>query len=174
MTETDSEREAEEEETTSLRPSATLESPPTCECTACSDRNTAHQPTNVVESKVSRAYANKETGHKKKHSRVIQTSWYRSHPWITVCTSRFKIFCVSCRSANDQGLLTFSKRSNLAFVQDGFSNWKKALQKFKEHEASTMHREATLKLASKSSGVRVDAQLCAQLNWTRNITGVCF
>ena len=100
---------------------------------------------------------------RKKYSRAIQTSWYKSYPWISVCTAQYKIFCVSCRSANDQGLLTFSKRSNLAFIQDGFSNWKKALQKFQEHEASSMHREATLKLAAKSTGVRVDTQLSTQL-----------
>ena len=155
---TESDSESEGEDTT---PSAASETP-TCECMCCSDRNNAHQPTNVVESKVSHAYSSK-TGHKKKHSRAIQTSWYKSYPWITVCTSRYMIFCVSCRSANGQGLLTFSKRSNLAFVQDGFSNWKKALQTFQEHEASSMHREAALKLAAKSSGVRVDTQLSTQL-----------
>ena len=99
LTGRNSERESKEAETTSRTAS------PTCQCICCSDRNTVHQPTNVAELKVSHSYASKVTGHKK-HSRVIQTSWYKSYPWITVCTSQRRIFCTSCRSANDQGLLT--------------------------------------------------------------------
>ena len=58
---------------------------------------------------------------------------------------------MSCRSASDQGLLTFS---NSVFDHDGFCNWKKAC---------SMHREATLKLETKSNGITVDAKLSAQL-----------
>ncbi len=50
-----------------------------------------------------------------------------------------------------QGLLNFPGHSQNVFSQlAGFSNWKKALQKFGEHEASSMHREANLKLLAKS------------------------
>lgn len=41
-----------------------------------------------------------------------------------------------------KGLLTFSSKQESAFTEDGFSNWKKALQRFKEHETSQAHRES--------------------------------
>ena len=39
-----------------------------------------------------------------------------------------------------------------AFLDDGFGNWKNALQKLSEHERSEVHHEATAKLAAKNSG----------------------
>ena len=39
------------------------------------------------------------------------------------------------------------------------SNWKKALQRFIEHEQSDMHHEAVEKLAAKASSVHMGAQL---------------
>ena len=38
-------------------------------------------------------------------------------------------------------------------------NWKKALKTFRKYEHSNMHKEATIKLASKARGVGIDAQL---------------
>ena len=39
-------------------------------------------------------------------------------------------------------------------------NWKKALQKFREHESSVMHKEATLKSAATKSVTKgIGAQL---------------
>ena len=46
-----------------------------------------------------------------------------------------------------------------AFTDEGFSNWKKALQRFDEHERSEMHREAAMKISAKSSSTNVAAQL---------------
>ncbi len=44
-------------------------------------------------------------------------------------------------------------------MSDGFHKWKNALRKFREHENSSMHKEAALKLAAKSSSVGLHAQL---------------
>lgn len=41
-----------------------------------------------------------------------------------------------------KGLLTLSSKQEKAFTVDGFGNWKKALQRFKEHERSEGHRES--------------------------------
>ncbi len=51
---------------------------------------------------------------------------------------------VVMRLSRKKGLLTFSKRQLNCFVEDGFCNWKKALEKFLEHERSDMHKEAIL------------------------------
>ena len=48
-----------------------------------------------------------------------------------------------------------------AFVEDGFSNWKKATQRFREHEKSVMHHEALMKLAAQSS-TSISTQLSSQ------------
>ena len=98
----------------------------------------------------------------KTYSRSIQTSWYKKYPWISVCTTSYKIFCHVCRSAKYEGLLVFSKRQLNCFVEDGFSNWKNALAKLDEHGKCDMHREAVMKLAAKASSTHIGAQLNAQ------------
>ena len=80
----------------------------------------------------------------KSYSRRIQTSWYKSFSWISVCYSNHKIYCSTRRTAKLCGRLTFSKHKS-AFVDDGFKNLKEALERFPEHERSVMHKEALKK-----------------------------
>lgn len=107
-----------------------------------------HQPTKLEASKSS-------------DGRSIQASWYVKHPWISVCTSSFKVFCHVCCSAKSRDLISFSKRCKHAFIDEGFSCWKKALERFARHEKSEMHCEAVMKLALASS-VNVSTQLVKQ------------
>ena len=131
-----------------------FEKVPACSCPCCTNDDVAHQPTDLEKSKTS--------SHSGLH-RSIQTSWYEKHKWISVCTaSTYKVFCHVCRQAKAQKLITFSKQCNSAFVEEGFTNWKKALQRFKEHEKSVMHQEAVMKLTAKSSSVDVGVQLSTQ------------
>ena len=76
-----------------------------------------------------------------------------------------KIYCSTCRTAKLRGLLTFPKHYKSAFVDDGFKNLiKKALERFREHENSVMHKEALLKIAAtKSASSGIGALLSAQL-----------
>ena len=76
------------------------------------------------------------------------------------------MYCSTCRSAKYRGLLSFSKHYKSAFVDDGFMNLQKALEKFCEHEISVMHKEAILKLTAtnNSTAKGIDAQLRAQLD----------
>ena len=67
-------------------------------------------------------------------------------PWLTYCTTFGTVFCFHCREAKSKKLLTFSKCLDNAFITTGFNNWKKAKEKFKDHEKSHCHQEATLKL----------------------------
>ena len=79
-----------------------------------------------------------------------------------MCTSSYKIFCQVCRSVDRQGLLI----SRSPFVRDGFSNWKKALNRFKDHEKGATHREAVSKLQARararSQAVNVGAMISKQ------------
>lgn len=120
----------------------------TCTCSCCTNVEVAYQPTDLSQSRSQGSSS----------ARYIQTSWYSKHKWISVCISAYKIFCQVCRSANRQGLLT----SQSPFVRDGFSNWKKALNRFKDHERSATHREAVSKLQARSQAVNLGAMISKQ------------
>lgn len=80
--------------------------------------------------------------------RNFQSQWYASFPWLTVCISQKKVFCQYCWYATQNGLITFSKMGEKAFTESGFQNWRKAVDKFKSHESSHVHREAQMKCAT--------------------------
>lgn len=135
-----------------------------CHCPCCNDIHNPHQPKNLEKSRMQqvRASQGREEATSKSYSRAIQTSWYARYSWISVCTSSYKIFCFICRSAQSLGLITFSRHQKSTFTYDGFNNWKKAMQRFDEHEKSAMHREAVMKIAARSSSINVGAQLSKQ------------
>ena len=56
-----------------------------------------------------------------------------------------KCIVQTCRTANHQGLLN-PKPTKSPFVYNGFNNWKKARKKFREHENSSIHKDASHKL----------------------------
>ena len=71
--------------------------------------------------------------------------WYERFPWITICATRKKVFCVQCRQARSLKMLSFSKKGDDAFTTKGFNNFKKAIEKFRIHETCETHLEAQLK-----------------------------
>ena len=99
----------------------------------------ADQPMEVSDSKYTHSHFSKNVGKVKCYSRKIQPALYKKFQWITVCTSKYKIFCACFRSANLQGLLTFSKCQKMTFIDQGFGSWNKAIQRFNKHEKSEMH-----------------------------------
>lgn len=62
------------------------------------------------------------------HSRKFCVEWYSSYPWLVMCITTLKTYCVYCRYCHKRGLLT-DKLGEAAFVTSGYSNWKKALQR---------------------------------------------
>ena len=92
-------------------------------------------------------------------SRSIQTTWYEKHSWISVCISTYAIFCHVCCSAKQKGLVSIPSRPHIPFVEGGYTNWKKALERFTSHEKSSTHREAVSKINSLSRGVNMGALL---------------
>ena len=61
-----------------------------CQCLCCLDVNIAHQPEDVRESKVKDNIGT---------ARAPQEQFKQAGTnWISVCTSRYKIFCVTCQS----------------------------------------------------------------------------
>ncbi len=56
-----------------------------------------------------------------------------------------------------------SKDSMLAFVTNGFRNWKKAIEKFKAHEESNLHKVGVAAILSAQKSSTVSSQLSGQV-----------
>ena len=53
-------------------------------------------------------------------ARFVQSSWFKQHTWLTLCTSRQKLFCFPCVTGVHHNLLVvFSKNADSAFVSTG-------------------------------------------------------
>ena len=77
--------------------------------------------------------------------RAFQPQWYKQFPWLSVCISSNKVYCLYCRYASQHNLIAFSKMGEKTFTETGFHNWRKVVEKFKSHEGSHFHREAKMK-----------------------------
>lgn len=92
-------------------------------------------------------------------SRSFCSVWFKHHEWLTFCTTQNKAFCFYCRSANAKGLLTSQLKYESAFIKKGFDNWKKAKQKFNQHQKSVAHRESLSKHKLLSQPVQLSNQI---------------
>lgn len=70
-----------------------------------------------------------------------------------------KVFCEVCTTAKNMGAplpsTTHDQESLKAFVRDGFSSWAKALERFRFHEKSNLHRATVSIVAAANVGVNV-------------------
>ena len=73
--------------------------------------------------------------------------------WLFYENEKKRVFCSTCESAADEGMplptLSTQISSIKCFVENGFDNWKKALEKFRSHKKSDFHRAAVSMLSSK-------------------------
>ena len=111
-----------------------------CDKECCDDQSVPYQSFSVDSSK-------RKQG---KQNRVFQKKWFSDHKWLSYCLTRNAVFCFYCRKATLQGGLTFSTRGDSSFITNGFRNWKKGKEKFRNHEMSQTHNEAVLKCESLS------------------------
>ena len=78
--------------------------------------------------------------------------WVYTHSaWISVCSSTIKIYCRISRDAKSKGLVTFSRSYKRDFVKNFFQNLKKARERLRDHECSSMHAEKLGAVMSASS-----------------------
>ena len=61
-----------------------------------------------------------------KQSRLLCSSWFGEHEWLTFCSTREKVFCFYCRQADTKKALSLSTKADQAFISKGFNNYKKA------------------------------------------------
>ncbi|XP_053558263.1 uncharacterized protein LOC128649175 [Bombina bombina] len=76
----------------------------------------------------------------------FQSAWYTDFPWLHYSPELKAVFCFTCGKAESMGLLGSSRRRDSVFTVVGFSNWKKAREKFGSHQKSKSHEFATWKL----------------------------
>ena len=134
-----------------------------CQSPCCVDKASAHHPPSIFNT--GDTYTHKDKGKQlKTYARHIQPSWFQEFPWISVCSSTLKIYCCICPEAKLKGFLTFSKNYKPAFVKNAFKNLKKAKERFRDHESSSMHAEAVLKHGARQSSPGVDSLLNKQLD----------
>ena len=87
------ESNADEDVSNQVKVSVPCPSDCACMCKGCADLSISNQLKDVEKSKLVHSHNSKERQNcKKPYCRKIQSSWYNKYPWITVCSSRYKIF----------------------------------------------------------------------------------
>ncbi|KAJ8020062.1 Zinc finger MYM-type protein 1 [Holothuria leucospilota] len=77
-----------------------------------------------------------------KQNRAFQTHWFRSFPWLHYLETNDSVLCHTCITADKQKKLINARNLERAFLVEGFCNWKKALETFRDHQKSTCYRLA--------------------------------
>lgn len=89
----------------------------------------------------------------------FQESWYKKFPWIHYSPVISGVVCFVCAKASSLGLLKLETKAEPTFISTGFYNWKKALDKFTEHQTSMCHKQAVFLLQQKKSAPPINSQL---------------
>ncbi|KAG8179238.1 hypothetical protein JTE90_004066 [Oedothorax gibbosus] len=114
--------------------------------------DTASQPPTTIVSSIASSSSGESRSQPKpgqsSKGRSFQKSWLIKYTWLEYEASTEKVFCKTCKEADIKNLLQFSSKKDNAFISVGFSNWKKALEKFRLHENTFAHKEGVLKLNS--------------------------
>ena len=77
--------------------------------------------------------------------RLFKPQWYQKYPCLHYDVTLDKVFCHTCIKAIKLGKLSATK-SEEAFTNTGFQNWKKALEKsfgLAKHSDSNSHKKAS-------------------------------
>ena len=77
-----------------------------------------------------------------KQNRAYQSKWFLEFRWLPYNEQNNSVFCFICVQQNAKLNLRAARNNELAIISEGFSNWKKALLRFKEHQLSDCHKLA--------------------------------
>ena len=79
-------------------------------------------------------------------NRKFSIAWLKKYPWLAYSPSENSAYCVPCVlfAPNEVGMTGCQGTGSL--VKVGFTNWKKALQKFEQHQQANLniHREISV------------------------------
>ena len=76
-----------------------------------------------------------------KQNRSFCSTWYQRYPWLHYQVASDTVLCFYCHVA-DKRNIPVSANKDAAFTTTGFSNWKKAIERFNKHEKSASHHQA--------------------------------
>jgi len=96
--------------------------------------------------------------------RCPQADWFATYPWLVISRSRKVVFCSWCREATRSRVAGMAK-SESAFTEKGFNNWKEGYGRITDHSASTAHGAAAMFVAQKtkpSVAAQINTQLAAE------------
>lgn len=125
-----------------------------CDFSCCTDSELSQPIDKVVLKRTEKQYGSGKSLRK----RCFLASWYKTFPWLHLCRSTSKVFCYYCRAACKSHITVMSTKADPAFSTSGYSNWKKAVDKFREHEQSLAHKDA-LKAHASTKNLPVSALL---------------
>ncbi len=115
---------------------------------------TPHQPADFI-------FPGRQFG-KETFSRSFNTNWFDKWRWLHYIEEGDRIVCFSCVKAVEKRLINEdSVRFDSSFVKGGFTNWRKATEKFNEHEKSKLHCDAIQKIAAAVQSTPITAILSA-------------
>ena len=77
-----------------------------------------------------------------KQNRSFQAKWFTDFPWLHYNEQSDSVVCFICVQQNEKLNLRAARNKEWVFISHGFSSWKKALVRFKEHQLSECHKLA--------------------------------
>lgn len=80
----------------------------------------------------------------------FQRQCFDKFGWLHYHIKSGKVFCHTCITAITRGFDHLERDHETNFLMEGFFNWKKSMQKFKQHESSHLHELCILKLQAAS------------------------
>lgn len=94
-------------------------------------------------------FTSEDKKNSEKNGRYFVREWLERHEWLSYNREKRKAFCSTCTSNSDTQKGVFNFR-----FAEGFDNWKKGAEKFKEHEESFVHKAACVVAARESRSIR--------------------
>lgn len=87
-----------------------------------------------------------------KQQRSFCSAWYAKFPWLHYQEGEDKAYCFHCLVSSLRHY-PVSLNKDDAFIKNGFSDWKRALDKFQKHQLSHSHRQAVSFVTSTTKDV---------------------
>jgi len=108
--------------------------------------------------------------------RKCQAKWFIDHRWLHYCEDKDAVFCYLCVKAShmvQKHDLSWFNSAEPAFVVTGFKNWKKATERFRDHEKSNFHCKNVEMIFLREKTETVTAQLDKNLRREQEEARIC-
>lgn len=106
--------------------------------------------------------------------RRVQRDWFRKFDWLSYSKQTDSLYCLACCIHSQH---QYGHQDKEQFITKGYTNWKKAMEKMKEHDQNASHRFASEQLKTwqnirtgvqKSASSLLDPVREAELKRNRN------